>query len=160
MTFEILGIRFKLICNITPEIDSNGNPKEYMPQDKYRNEFGIPLHKYGKGPFCKFKIPSNIKETGVYVVLVNGQAKYVGECEDLSKRWNAGYGNISPRNCYIRGQPTNCRINNLMLGAFRLDHNIELLFCKTDNRFQVEKGLILKLQPEWNKTIGKKRASL
>ena len=160
MTFEILGLRFKLICNITPELDSNGNPKEYMPQAKYRNELGIPLHKYGKGPFCKFKIPSHYKETGVYVLFVNRQAKYVGECEDLSKRWNAGYGNISPRNCYIRGQPTNCRINNLMLDAFRLGHNIELLFCKTDNRFQVEMGLIVELQPEWNKTIGKKRASL
>jgi hypothetical protein len=35
----------------------------------------------------------------------------------LSARFNAGYGNISPKNCFKGGQETNCRVNNLVHSA-------------------------------------------
>ena len=38
----------------------------------------------------------------------------MGECANLSVRFNAGYGNISPKNCFKGGQETNCRLNNLL----------------------------------------------
>lgn len=62
---------------------------------------------------------------GVYAVF-GGQAEvlYVGRARDsLSRRWSPqGYAVIHARNCYRRGQSTNCRINFLIgneLGARR-----------------------------------------
>jgi hypothetical protein len=61
-----------------------------------------------------------------------------------------GYGVISPRKCYRAGQSTNCRINNLILGAFKSGDKVKLFFHETNNRFEVEDDLIERLDPEWN----------
>jgi hypothetical protein len=66
-----------------------------------------------------------------------------------------GYGNISPRNCYVGGQPTNCRINSLILEMYKRGSQIELLFYETRDRFNIERTLINELNPEWNRTAGK-----
>lgn len=117
---KISGFPFNKICQIIPELNEDGLPKEYKPQAEYKNNKNISLHKYGYGPFCRFKIPSEYNgKIGVYVIKVGDQIKYVGECEDLGKRFNMGYGVISPRNCYKGGQSTNCRINNLILQMFK-----------------------------------------
>ena len=63
-----------------PEKDDEGKVRQFMPQSRYRNEKGIALSIYGKGPFCKFKIRNDVNQTGVYAIVVNGIAKYVGEC--------------------------------------------------------------------------------
>jgi hypothetical protein len=106
---ELGGYVFKGICRIVPELDENGKPIEYSPKDEYNNVDDILLNDYGEGPFCHFRIPNNIKRQGVYAVCVDGKVNYIGECDNLSSRWNVGYGNISPRNCFIGGQSTNCR---------------------------------------------------
>jgi hypothetical protein len=153
---EIKGIPFQYVCDIIPESDGDGMPKEYMPQSRYNNSSNIPLHEYGHGPFCRFKVPErHNRKTGVYIILVEGDPKYVGECEDLGMRFNMGYGNISPRNCYKGGQPTNCRVNTLILGTYKNGSRIELLFHETEDRYNIEGTLIEELHPEWNKTIGK-----
>ena len=90
------------------------------------------------------------------MILLDEKPKYVGECEDLAKRWNMGYGNISPRNCFIGGQPTNCRINNLILCAYKAGSEIKLLFYPTDNRFEIESFFIKGLTPEWNRSNRKR----
>jgi len=150
------GLTFREVCEIVPELDGNGFPVEYMPQSKYKSRTEIPLHEYGFGPFCKFKIPEKYNgKTGVYIIEGDGESKYIGECEDLGMRFNMGYGNISPRNCYKGGQPTNCRINNLILQTYKSGSKIKLLFLETDNRFEIERYLIKRLNPEWNKTLGK-----
>jgi hypothetical protein len=157
---QLSTYNFRFICEIIPELENNDSPKEYMPQSKFHNLANLPLHPYGNGPFCRFRIPNVIHKTGVYVVLVDEIPKYAGECEDLSKRWNTGYGNISPRNCFRKGQETNCRINNLLLTTFKSGSRIELMFHETDNRFEVENDLIVKLEPEWGiekRTITKLR---
>ena len=48
---------------------------------------------------------------------LDGDLRYVGECANLSARFNVGYGNISPKNCFSGGQETNCRLNNLLYEA-------------------------------------------
>lgn len=141
---------FRGICRIAPELNESGHPIEYAPQSEYKNARNLPLNKYGGGTFCRFRIPSGITEAGVYAVLVNGTVKYVGECGNLSFRWNVGYGNISPRNCFVGGQYTNCRINKLILDTYKSGSNIDLYFHQTENRFKVESKLIEELCPEWN----------
>lgn len=147
---------FQFICQIIPELDKSGKPFEYMPQSRYKNSKNHPLHKFGNGPFCKFKIPSHYStKTGVYAITQDDVVVYVGECVDLTKRYNMGYGNISPKNCFKGGQPTNCRINSQILQSYKNGKKLNLLFYETKDRFKIENELIVNLNPVWNKTVGK-----
>ena len=54
------------------------------------------------------------KRKGLYSFSNNNEIKYIGRCRtNYRDRINNGYGRIAPRNCYIGGQSTNCRINHL-----------------------------------------------
>jgi len=86
---------------------------------------------------------------------VRNEIKYVGECDDLFKRYGMGYGNISPRNCFEGGQMTNCRINSDILSITKLNNSVDLYFFETNNRFKIEHELIKNQNPIWNKTSGK-----
>ena len=146
--------KFKKILEIKPETDISGNIREFFPQKDYKNSRNIKLHKYGDGPFCRFQIPA-IHAQGVYILCIDGKPEYVGECEDLTTRWNAGYANISPRNCFDGGQSTNCRINNIIFENSKSGKTIELFFKELTDRFALEFELISKIKPKFNKTIGK-----
>jgi len=149
---EVCGLSFKKICEIVPELDADGGPREFMPQSRYAKREEINLHEYGLGPFCKLKIPTNnYGLSGVYVFLLNDSPTYVGECVDLVDRFNNGYGNILPKNCYIGGQQTNCRVNNLILKEIKQGLKVELFFYETNDRKCIQDMLIDKLQPKWNK---------
>lgn len=81
---------------------------------KYHNTQELKLHSNGNKRFCKFKISKEFsKKKGIYCFAIGDKIVYIGRCKDnFHKRINYGYGNISPRNCYEGGQPTNCRINS------------------------------------------------
>lgn len=145
---------FKFVCDIKPLTNENGKVIEYYPDTDCNGE-GKRLNKYGKGPFCKFKIPTNISKAGVYIIKVNQRVKYVGECEDLSRRYNMGYGSIVPRNCYADGQSTNCKVNSYILDKIKRGSTVSLFFYETEDRFKVESKLIQKYAPEWNSYYGK-----
>jgi hypothetical protein len=144
--------KFIKVCNLSPELDEKGNLKTFMPQSRYLNQKSLPLNKYGRGPFCKFKIPRNYKTSGVYAIVADGEIKYIGECVNLSSRYNMGYGVISPRNCYKGGQETNCRINNLILQEASQGNQLSLWFFETDDYKKIEIKLLEKHNPEWNRT--------
>jgi hypothetical protein len=152
---EINNYQFNFVCNINPELDIYDNPKEIFPQERYDNKKNLKLNKYGKGPFCKFSIDKKYSKTGAYVILVDDLIEYVGECDNLFKRFGMGYGNISPRNCFEGGQPTNCRINSKILSLLNSNHKIHLYFFETNQRFKIEHELIIQNNPSWNKTLGK-----
>jgi len=156
MSSNFGGFQFELLCRIVPEKGVDGNPTEYMPQARYGNERNRSLHKYGRGPFCRFSIPMKWQgKMGVYFITVDGEVKYAGECEDLANRFNMGYGNISPRNCFEGGQQTNGRINHELLELAKRNSLSELFFHETLNRLEVESKLISLFSPEWNRTGGK-----
>ena len=163
MKFKTLGSSltiqdhtFDYVCGIVPKLDSEGNVMEIFPQSKYENKKNLSLNKYGKGPFCKFTINRKYSgKSGVYVISVNNEIQYVGECDDFFKRFGMGYGNISPRNCFEGGQLTNCRINSNILTLFKSNGIIQLYFLETHDRFKIEYVLIGKFVPPWNKTAGK-----
>lgn len=152
----VCDFSFEHICDIAPDKEIEGNIKAFYPQNQYDNPNDLLLHKYGIGPFCKFSIPRELRRKGVYLIKIDGDIKYVGECENLASRFNTGYGNISPRNCYAGGQTTNCRINNEIYNHSLNTNNIKLYFYETTNRFEVEWELINTLNPSWNKSKGKK----
>ncbi len=158
---SVFEIRFQKVCEIEPDVDEENKIKEYYPQSEYINSKNLPLHEFGEGSFCRFRIPSCWKgKAGVYLIYIDNTPKYVGECDDLEKRYNIGYGTISPRNCFLRGQTTNCRINKEILSNKKNGSKITLFFTETDRRFEMESDLIFKIKPEWNRTSGKKPSNV
>lgn len=153
---KIEDYEFNFICKIVPNTDNLGKFLEFLPQQRYENKKNYPLNKYGKGSFCKFSIDRKFSgKSGVYIISVNEKIQYVGECDDFHKRFVMGYGNISPRNCFEGGQLTNCRINSEILKCSKSQEKIQLYFLETKDRYNIEHILILKLNPSWNKTVGK-----
>lgn len=155
---NIAGRTFEYVCQIIPKTDQNRRTLEFFPQSRYDNRKKRPLHKYGAGPFCKFAMDGRRWKSGVYVIMADDVIQYVGECEDLYSRFNNGYGNISPRNCFGGGQPTNCRINSHILECHKSGTRIRLYFLELrdgSERFGIEDSLITRLEPPWNKTGGK-----
>lgn len=153
---HVCDFSFEHIYDIAPEKEIDDNIKAFYPQNKYENSNDLVLHKYGKGPFCRFAIPRELRREGIYLIKIDEEIKYVGECENLANRFNLGYGNISPRNCFVGGQSTNCRINNEIYKNSINNYNVELYFYDTTNRFEVEWELINTLSPSWNRSKGKK----
>lgn len=151
MRKRFAGVLFQRAEKITPE-NNNGKVILYKPQDLYRKARVSKLHRYGRGKFCRFRIHVDGGLSVVYVVTVGNKAKYVGECQDLLTRFNSGYGNISPRNCFVGGQPTNCRVNKAILSVVLSDRSAYLWFhrAKKDERKPLEKKLISRLNPEWD----------
>lgn len=142
--------QFEFVCYIDVSKDARGGVQAHMPQGRYAKAQDTPLNRYGAGPFAKFKIPRNLKRAGVYAIVVDARLKYIGEAADLSARYNMGYGNISPKNCYKGGQETNCRLNNLIFQSATAGAGIALWFHETANYKAVERELRAELVPEWN----------
>ena len=142
---------FELVTVIEPARTLDGKLQRHMPQDRYKNEHGVALNKYGWGPFCRFKIPSHFQASGVYVPTVDEEIIYAGECTNLSVRFNAGYGNISPKNCFKGGQETNCRVNNLVYLAAETGKSIGLWFIRTSDYKTIEAALRSSLKLAWNR---------
>jgi len=139
MIKKILGFVFLEVCKIELMRSKNGTVIISYPQSRYDNKKGYALHRYGKGGFCGFKIlPKWSGRSGLYFFTLNNKIRYVGECQDLYNRINSGYGLISPRNCFVRGQSTNCKINKFVLNHYKRKR-IKLWFCQTSNLSDVER---------------------
>ena len=157
MEFKTIGNHtFQYIGAINLVRDHKGSVIEVFPQSRYRNSGNLPLNNYGRGPFCKFRVAKGNQDGGVYVIMCEQMPVYVGESENLDRRFSSnGYGGISPRNCFKGGQETNCRVNNLVLKAAKRGCNLVLWFYALEGgklvRVEIETGLINELRPEWNR---------
>ncbi len=115
------------------------------------------LNKCGDESYVSFKIIdlelANLK--GIYAYYIDKDLKYIGRCRDsMKKRINSGYGKISPKNCYIDGQSTNCHLNSLIA---KTKSTVTLWFYKMEcdtNIANTEKLLIKEFNPTWNRING------
>jgi hypothetical protein len=131
--------------------DTAGVIIQSMPQSRYRNADIDRLNRYGSGPFCTFSIGQSQKAPGVYALTSNEELVYIGKCQSLADRFGPrGYGAIHPKNCYVGGQPTNCKVNDLILQEALGDRVIKLWFHETTEPAPVERELIVRLRPHWN----------
>ena len=150
---EIQGITFIFVQELTPERNTKGEIGQFMPQDRYEKSSISKLNPHGGGPFCKFSIGSKWSgRSGVYALLSSDDLLYIGECADLRSRYNMGYGNISPKNCYQGGQPTNCKINSMVLNQYLCGNRVFLYFHETDDYKRLEASLLNSLAPPYNGT--------
>lgn len=139
------------VGTLEPDRAPGGDVVEFTPQDRYENRSRVALHAWGAGPFCRFRVPGAPAAEGVYVLTSDGEVRYVGEAVNLRERWGlAGYGSIQPRNCFKGGQPTNCKLNSLVLRSVQAGRQLDLYFVEVENRKAVEAELIRRLRPPWN----------
>ena len=150
---DIENNHFKLVCKIVPYSDGDGTTT-YAPQGRYGEKNDKKLHNYGDGCFCRFVIDEKWNECkGVYAITVNDVIKYIGASKDLGWQFSCGYGIISPANCYIGGQITNCRINSNILKCDMGQSNILLYFFEIEGnaaaRNKIKKMLNRSVNPDW-----------
>ena len=124
---KIGNYEFEYLETISP-IMENGTIKTFQPQKE-----GKPLHKYGSGSFCNFKLKNAKAVAGVYVWVIQGETEplYIGETNDLKKRFNSNYGVIYSANCFKGGRMTNCRMNKVVLEKYIGGQKIDIYFLET-----------------------------
>lgn len=111
------------------------------------------LNPYGDGQYCKFtaKLNEHSVQKGLYAFTSLENIVYVGRClDDFNTRINNGYGRISPKNCYLDGQATNCHINELINNVHG---NVELWVLALDDIndiIETERLMIKDFKPDWN----------
>jgi hypothetical protein len=110
------------------------------------------LNKYGDEKFCEFKINDNLSDKGIYCFMENNKIKYIGRCTDnFKKRINQGYGRISPKNCFIDGQATNCHINSLINSAKKVKFGVYVMTKKSTAEIkEMEKAILACNRFNWN----------
>lgn len=111
------------------------------------------LNRYGDETYSRFYLRDAewLGRKGLYCYALGETIVYIGQSRDsFGKRINQGYGNISPKNCYLDGQATNCHINSLVT-RHRAEMRLFLSELKDLSRMDdLEKRLIQMFQPVWN----------
>ena len=111
------------------------------------------LNPYGDLRYSTFSLATSEFEsaTGVYAYFDGDILRYIGRCRDsIKKRVNQGYGKIHPKNCYLDGQATNCRLNALIS---KTSETISLRMCRIEDTSEIERvesSLIQRHKPDWN----------
>lgn len=143
------GYDFYYSQEIVAKHDTNGCVIKYYPQREYDNKKDLPLLYYGTGAFCRFSIIAD-DWPGVYLWIADSKIIYIGETVNLRRRFNMGYGCISPRNCYVGGQSTNCKMNKVILNLYEKGKTVSLYFYKTKDHKKVELELLKKIKTQYN----------
>lgn len=148
---------FDYIEDLIPEYDSKGNIVTYSPQDLYNNKKNLPLlpEAENNARFCRFRVCNASPCSGVYAWIVDGAPIYIGETRNFKMRFNSGYGNISPRNCFKGGQKTNVKMNKVVLDYSMRGKTIELYFLMTNDYKKIELELIGSYRPLHNEKNNK-----
>ncbi len=141
---------FEIVCEISVQRAQDGTILTGDPGPRYRNVRSLPRNQYGHGPFCRFRISKPLVAAGVYAIVKGEAVLYIGKAANLAERFNNGYGRISPRNCFTKGQETNCRVNKLILSEAQSGSRLDLWFRPLDAPASLERGLIDELRPPWN----------
>lgn len=157
-TLEVCGYPFTYIQDLLPDCDSSGKVIKYEPQSRYNNKKILPLLEYGSGAFCRFRIESE-NYSGVYLWICDDEIIYIGETVSFCNRFNTGYGNISPRNCFAGGQSTNCKMNKVVLEYFEQGKRISLYFYPTAEHKRLEKELLNRIATKYNVKDGRQNKS-
>ncbi len=113
------------------------------------------LNPSGDETYCQFKLGENLQGKGLYCYTVSGAMSYIGRTHDpFAKRINVGYGNISPKNCYIDGQSTNCHLNALIARTDWSQLRFFVCVMESDEDIDVrERELIRSHNPPWNRQL-------
>lgn len=150
---ELLGMSFNLAGPLGAERESSGEFRLDQPHERFANPRGLRLHAYGLGPFVRLIVPLLPDQPGVYAVCEEqGEVLYIGRARDsLRRRWGRqGYSVIDPRNCFVGGQSTNCRLNSLIAARLASADVLLLWYHVIEDPTRLEQELVALIRPPWN----------
>jgi hypothetical protein len=113
------------------------------------------LNKYGDNKFCRYRVSDFLTDNGIYCYTLNNVIMYLGRCiKTFNERINVDYGKITPYNCLIDGQATDCHINSLV-NEFSFNGELKIGIYKmtgssSDEIKQKEKLILNHFPPPWN----------
>jgi len=149
----LLDTPFELAGELEATRGHDGAVALDSPHLRFANPSGLALNPHGLGPFSRLIVPGLPDRPGVYAVLSRHQVVvYIGRARDsLRTRWGrGGYSVIDPRNCFVRGQSTNCHINGLIAAGLSQGEAYTLWFREIDPPDDLERRLRWGLRPAWN----------
>jgi hypothetical protein len=68
----VCGYQFHLVATIEPERDRSGRVREFNPRTEDEQDLS-------DAPFCRFSFPADLRQGGVYVIVVADRIVYVGQ---------------------------------------------------------------------------------
>ena len=83
-------------------------------KNENNQDYKLYLNKYGDLKYCEFKLTEYITDKGLYCYVVNNKIQYIGRSKKTFKERINEYGKITPYNCLIDGQATNCKVNAII----------------------------------------------
>lgn len=147
------GLQFDHASSIDVVRNDDGSARLETPHARYANSNNLPLNPHGLGPFARLALQPLPSRPGIYAILEGSRrVLYIGRARDsLSTRWGPrGYAVIHPRNCFVGGQSTNCRVNALIVQAIVQGSGLALYVHVTPDSTELETQLIARLKPPWN----------
>jgi hypothetical protein len=127
---------------------------EFLHQlkDNGDHSYKLFLNGYGDELYCEFSIREHLGDRGIYLFSHNGKVKYIGRCTDsFDKRVNYGYGKIYPKNCFLDGQATNCRLNAIINNTDNIEFGVYVMNgSSTEEIKALEKRMLLSGDFDWN----------
>jgi hypothetical protein len=118
------------------------------------NDYKLYLNKYGDGKFCNYKITNYHYDKGIYCYIIEDRIVYIGRSKKTFSERFKDYGKITPYNCLIDGQATNCNINSKVNELKSITVGFYLMNYSSDKEIEdLEKKIINNLkngQNLWN----------
>lgn len=150
---ELLGIGFDFAGALDADRGASGKVLLHQPHQRFANPRDLPLNAYGEGPFVRLVVPPLPDAPGVYALSEEqGGVLYIGRARDsLRRRWGRqGYSVIDPRNCFVGGQSTNCRLNSLIAARLGNGDVLQLWKHEIEDPVMLEQELVANIGPPWN----------
>ena len=156
-SIKIGGYDFRFLQELRPETGKNGKFIIERPQDGSKYEGVKGYNRYGNQDFCVLNVQEGLPAKPYVYALTDGdRTLYIGEIINLNERFGVnGYKKINARKCISDGQPTNCKINALILKHYQDGKKIYFYACPIDEKKldDTERELIKKENPPWNGKI-------
>lgn len=149
---------FRPMGHIEPLKNEGGSVFTDQPQFRYKNTRGRAYNPNCNDTteFTRFRVEGLPKDSGVYVWLLDGEKtlSYIGRAKNLNERFSSkGYDRISPRNCFVGGQSTNCKMNHEVLKQYQDGKRFRLYILETKDFVAVEAALLNAYNTRLNKQL-------
>lgn len=117
-------------------------------------DYKLFLNKYGDSKYCEYSITKFQNDKGIYCYIVDNKIIYIGRSKKTFGERFKDYGKITPYNCLVDGQATNCNINSKVNELKSLVVGFYLMNDSTDKEIErFEKKIINSLKKNhelWN----------
>ena len=123
-------------------------------KDESNNDYKLFLNRHGDELYCNYNITKYSNDKGIYCYIVDDKIVYIGRSKQTFSKRFKDYGKITPYNCLIDGQATNCNINSRVNSLDSLTVGFYIMNNSTDKEIEIlEKKIINALKNDndlWN----------